>query len=610
MAIPSPAVTGRRCEMWYIQMAWMRTKRRENVREKLGRHFGVGDYAVRVSNVIFEETQTLRPKLIPEDIKARVDARFPDLDFDAEIFKMRLDDRLDEIDLALQVELAVDDAIDGGIGCILIGETGGEKLLSVDNCEYRIGETFGRAIDPDDLVCDTDARTVEESRCFGHKVRIDANNAVQLGMYGRDPEELAEHPELAAMCMTRKEAADYLSRTPSLATSAETTTADIGGAHGGYITVNDILEVWETVQWFDRKPYRVAYRARGDKFLTDGDKYLLIEPYDGPEGSAYHFLVPIMARGSIIGLAYSSSLRDVHEAAVKVSRKIVQATLRSKRQGTYARGEAEAAMTLRDAPDGEFVAVTDPKGINTIELGGIHKDTMAGYQYLMTEKQKASGSATRSDSGGIADTASEASILAGIQQSRDSGLTRVVKRFIAGCVRSVAWYEYFNPLATWVGNYPTPGGPVAYEYGPDLREGDSLTQLYKIDADITSVQMADPVVQSQRLVEFVDLFTRSLPLMKAGVMDPRGLLSVGRETMGLRSLDRIFPDAERAMMMQPLEQQIQASRPQPTPTGAGQAAGQPMRSPQAPQPLAGGPSAARGPAVTAGAVQSAYPARK
>lgn len=572
MTVPSPGTLARRIEDWYAGMQWMRKMRLDNVSEFAGQWYGNSPRPIRrISNMIYEGVQTIRPMLVPDQVSARVKARFPVMDFEADSFKMRLDDRIRECGLEEQIGLAIDDALFGGLGIICVGETQSDDSAVIDQREYWLGETFARAIDPDDFVMDTDARTDSELRCIGYKVRINRYTATKKGLYGRDPEELGNvPPEIQALCMTRAEAKEALEGAPQLsATPTEYMTSQLAGANNATrLTVNELIEVWELVYYCETGPYRIVMIARGDRAVMNGDKFLICEPYDGPEKTGFHFLAPVAVRGNVIGLAYASSIRDLHVAGVNVSEKVTDGILSAKRDLVAQREEADTVQSMIDSPSGSVHLVGNANAIQSVELGGAPSGTMEGVAWLDGQFQKVGGNTSLlGGTGGTAKTATASSILNAGAQSRMSEMGRIVKQFVTGIVRSIAWYEWFNPLAEWQHSMETPAGAIDYTFPAYLREGDNLDQLFDIQVDTISIQQAEPAVRQQQFAMFFQgVLLPSMPLVLQGIFSMQGLISIGKNLYGCREMDQLVPDVQRMEQQMQLMQQMQQQPMQAQPT--------------------------------------------
>lgn len=593
MGVPSPLKLSKDLQSHYRRMEWLRLKCRENMKEYTGRHYGeTVDGQYRPSNIIFESVQALRPSLAMEELEPTVKPKIITKDLDAQVFKSRLTRVVEEQDVAMHCNQAIDDALFAGIGIILVMQTQTDQVCEIDSSEYHLGETVVRSISVDDMVIDADARSMREARMIGDKRRVSRRQCVESRCYGRDPEEGA-HP----LCMTRDEAAAFLKTTKDI---AQTNSNERAPSSDQEETAKDLIEVWELVVQCDSGPYRIVVPHTSDSSshggMNIGKKFLVCEPYDGPEAGGYCVLNLIDVRGSVIGLAYASSIRDLHDASRAVGVKIVDSVLAAKRLGIYDGANEDEAMAMAKGPNGHMFRVPSGSKWESLDLGGIPKDALSGFDWLTQQQQKAAGnSAVLAGAGSIADTATESSIINSGQQQRTGEFYRKVLMMAKQVMRRIAWYEYFNPLARWNEQLSMQGVTIDVEYGPEMREGDQLDAFFEIGVNMVSVAAADPAMRLQRINEFLALLGTFMQYVPMGA-SIEGYMMVGRQELGMRSVDQLFPNpqAMQAMMMELQQQAGPPAEPGMKPARPPQYGAQPA----APRPGGAG-------AMTA-AVQSAY----
>lgn len=573
-SIPEPRKLARDLQAHYQRLEPLRQIAAANMEEYHGQHYpGAKVKLQRPANVIYESIQAIRPSLAAEEIEPTVRPRIATKDLDAQVLKQRLSQVIDEQQVPDQINRAVDDAMFAGLGAILVMQAPGESVVDLDAQEFRLGQTVVRAINIDDLVLDGDARTPHEMRIIGDKRRISRRHAIVTRMYGRDPGE-----EGSQWCMTRDEAEAFLAKQPSI---AETKDRERDGDDDPQYqeTSKDIIEVWELVVWCDDGPWRIVvphtHVTESHGGMDIGSKYLVCEPYDGPEETGYCLLDMIAIRGEVIGLAYASSVRDLHDASVKMSNKLVQGMLSYKRQGVYEGGAEDEAQVLAKSPIANMVRLSNFKSVTSMEIGGIGKEAYAGLDWLSQQTQKAAGNtALLAGSGSIADTATESSILNSGAQARVGEFFRKVMLLTKKVMRKIAWYEYFNPLARWNVQLMMGGAPMQVEYGAELREGDQLDAFFDIGANIVSVAQTDPAIRQQQVVQYLDLVMRYMPMVEAGLLSWEGMLMMGRQEFGIKNVDQMFPDPARIQAMMQ-EMQMQAGPPTQPGMRPGRSSGQP-----------------------------------
>lgn len=307
------------------------------------------------------------------------------------------------------------------------------------------------------------------------------------------------------------------------------------------------------------------------------DDFLRITDYYGVKEGPYTFLTltpPVPGNPMpipMVGIWY-----DLHVLANQMAKKIVDQATRQKDIVTYKRTSADDAEALKDAGDGEAVAVDDIDGVKTVSFGGQqnsnenHLASLEGWFNMMAGNPAQVGGQNIE-----AKSATAANIL---QQNSGIGLEDMkdmVYRMSAGEKRRRSWYLHTDPLmqVPLIKRQPNmqmqqmmgPDGvpqwlamPSAEEVQviltPEARSGDFLDYTFTIEPE--SMGRVD---SKTRLAQESAFCQQILPAcmaaaqiaMQLGIpLSAKALLLRMAKDSGIQWMDEVLYDPEFQMQMQ------------------------------------------------------------
>jgi hypothetical protein len=250
------------------------------------------------------------------------------------------------------------------------------------------------------------------------------------------------------------------------------------------------------------------------------DDYLRIEDYDGPDEGMFTYLAltPPLPNNPLpiapVGIWY-----DLHVAANKMAKKIMEQAERQKDILGYKPANADDAQEVVDAGDGEAIGIQDPEAMKVMSFGGQQQSNEAHLQQLAYWFNLASGNTDQL--GGVrsdANTATQANILQGNASVRVEDMRDLVYIGTQKIQRKLAWYLHTDPLIALplIKRKPIPARTVMSPMGPilippkmeeqqvilspDARQGEFLDFHFEIESK--SMSRMDPAQRLQKALLF------------------------------------------------------------------------------------------------------------
>jgi hypothetical protein len=429
-------------------------------------------------NLIFSAISTLVPNLVTNFPKTLVTSKFLIYRGYAELLGMGLDYLAKEINLRDELRRWIVDSL----FCMGIMKTGistsGDTVMLKDDVGIDAGQPYARVVDFDDFILDPACRRLEEASFVGHRVRVPRQMLLDSGLFKND---LVERLQPAGQDPYQRREVDQISQ-------HETTPAQI-------VDLQDLVDIREI--WVPGAQATVWLPA-GQTVL---DEYLRIEDYDGPDEGPYTYLslTPPLPNNPLpiapVGIWY-----DLHVAANKMAKKIMEQAERQKDILGYKPSAADDAQEIIDAGDGEAIGIADPEAAKVYSFGGQQQSNEAHLAQLSYWFNLASGNTDQL--GGVksnANTATQANILQGNANVRIEDMRDIVYIGTKNIQRKLAWYLHTDPLIALplIKRTPipaqtvmTPAGPMITPpkmdekqviLSPDSRQGEFLDFHFEIE---------------------------------------------------------------------------------------------------------------------------------
>lgn len=221
------------------------------------------------------------------------------------------------------------------------------------------GEPWFNRVPRDHLILDMAVRELSKMRYCGHIYRADYEKVMDEPGYDKAAKQ--------HLSPTSKNAIDDADFAQEIAT-------------GGAVDDDELKPMlWLMDLWVVENKSVVT-------FALDVDAPPLIErEWPGSQGGPYKFLGLGLVPDNIIPVSPASNLKGLHDLANRNYRKMERQADSQRTVNAYAPGGEEDAKRLRDAKDGEWVQVRNPKDINQIAIGGVDPGLQA-FQMTVGEQ--------------------------------------------------------------------------------------------------------------------------------------------------------------------------------------------------------------------------------
>ena len=239
-----------------------------------------------------------------------------------------------------------------------------------------------------------------------------------------------------------------------------------------------------------------------DPRVSTFNDYIRQVDYYGPEEGLYTYLsfTPAVP-GNPFPIAPVGIWYDMHEAANKVCRKILDQTERQKNVTVYNPANSDSAIDIRDAEDGDMVASSDPNGVKVISYNGQNPENenmlaqlMSWFSYMAGGIDQMGG--TRSQ----AKSATQASIMQANSGVSLEDSKSIMYDRVAEIARKTAWYLHTDPLIDLPLTKRDGGEDVQLVLTPEQQTGDFLTLVFDMVA--RSFTRMDPTIRSKLMMDF------------------------------------------------------------------------------------------------------------
>ena len=525
-------------------------------------------------NLIFNAIATLVPNLVTNFPKTLVTSKFLVYRDYAELLSMGLDYLAKEINLRDELRRWIVDSL-LVMGIMKTGiATSGDLVTFNDDVRIDPGQPYATVVDFDDYILDPAAKRIEEASFVGHRVRVPRQMLLDSGLYKND---LVERLQPSGQDPYQRREVETISQ-------HELTPAQI-------VSLQDLVDVREI--WVPAAK-AVVTLPTGQAVYDD---YLRIADYDGPDSGMYTYLAltPPLPNNPLpiapVGIWY-----DLHVAANKMAKKVMEQAERQKDILGYKPSAADDAQEIIDAGDGESIGLMDPDAAKVFSFGGQQKSNESHLMQLSYWFNLASGNTdqlagNRSD----ANTATQANILQGNQNIRVEDMRDLVYLGTKHVQEKLAWYLHTDPLIALplIKRTPIPAQTVMTPMGPmmippkmdekqmilspDSRQGEFLDFHFEIEEK--SMSRMDPAMRLQKALLFAG---KVLPAAAQAAMVcqqmgvpfsfSKFIIRMGKE-MDLEWLDEVFYDpAFQTQMLNMMQSSPKPDNAKPAGPGGGMGA--------------------------------------
>lgn len=306
------------------------------------------------------------------------------------------------------------------------------------------------------------------------------------------------------------------------------------------------------------------------------DDYLRVADYYGVKEGPYTFLAltpPVPDNPLPVPMV--GVWQDLHILANRMAKKVVEQAERQKSLVTYKRSSADDAESLKDAGDGEAVALDDPEGVNVVNFGGQQASNENHLQSLENWFNMMAGNPAQVGGQNIeAKSATAANVLQSNSQVGIEDMKDMVYQMAAAEARKRAWYFHTDPLM----NIPltkrqsvpqpqmiqTPTGPqwlampqmqdVQVILTPEARSGDFLDYTFSIEPESmgrrdSKTRLAQALSFAQQILPAVAAAAQIFVALGIPFSAKAFLLRMAKDS-GIEWMDEVLYDPEFQMQLQ------------------------------------------------------------
>ena len=446
-------------------VAWSRRKlepyqqnRVKAIREYVGKHYSNDGSMLAVPvNLISLAVDIYTRQLAAKSPKAKVVTSHMQLKPSAALLEMAVNRLVDDIKLGDTITRVVKDEMFGYCVCKL--GLNKSDTLEVGGFMHDVGQPFCDHVDIDDWVMDMSARKFEQVSYMGDRYELPTEQAKEL--YGADISE------------TR-----YVGHT-------EHGTERASAIGSGTDTDIDRIRPRTVFQdlWFPEQGLLMTFPLDDSQELLDPVNEI---EWDGPEHGPYHFLGYNYVPGNLMPLPPVALMKDMHDLVNMAFRKMGRQAEREKTFLKVSRGDEEDAETVKNASDGEVVALNNVQACEEQHTGGVNPQTFA---LAIQMKDMFSYMAGNLDSlGGLspqAETYKQDKLLSDSASERIKEMQDQTEKFAANVMRDLSWYLWQDPLIELPMTRRVNAGGISLEipvtWTPEQREGDFLDYNVKIE---------------------------------------------------------------------------------------------------------------------------------
>jgi len=449
----------------------------------------------------------------------------------AEVYRLALQEQIDEMRLVEVVEEMILNSLFGP-AISWTGLAAGQWIGNEDReAMYLPEETFVEVISLDDYIPDPRAKRRSAMTFEATAFRVDLDWAMDSGLFNRKA--------LAAI------QPDQMQRGPSGKSAGISKAGDGPKDHA----VDEI----ELIRCYLPDERKVVILPPTPDTATD---YLAEADYeyDGADGPIDVINLLDVPDNLVVGAALIPSMRRLHEFINILARKVRRSSAREKEIILTQLGHEKDAETIRVAPDGSVVGVTDPKFAASLRMGGSSQNAerSLGLAEAWYNRQAGNPEAI----GGLtsqSDTLGQDQMLFAQATARVGFWRKRVLRYLRGPIRKIAYNLWHDPVAEYQMDQELPGGQVTIpvEWTPDVRMG--AFEDYAIRPTAYGMMASMPEQEYARFTDWVR--NTLLPLYPAAqaqghTFDVGKIAEISGRMAGIAEADEIIVTATEQMEMQ------------------------------------------------------------
>lgn len=548
-------------------------------------------------NLIFNAIRVLIPNIVLSFPKHTITSPYIAAKDYAELLGLAMDLHDKQINIRDCYRRAIVDSI-FTLGIVKTGLAASDTIYALDDeDQIDAGTVYTECVDFDNFVADPNCKEhlFRDAAFVGDRITVPRRMLLESGKY---PNDLIEKLPRAGDSKDNDKAYELSMRKIQVEDNA---------------ALEDEIEVCEL---YIPSANAIVTVPGNDK--VQFDDYLRVEDFYGVKEGPYTYLAltpPVS--GNPLPIPSVGIWNDIHVMANRMAKKIMEQAERQKDVIGYKRSAADDAEELRNAGDGDAVAMDQPDAVQSFSFGGQKNSNETHLVQLQEWFNQMAGNPNQV---GGQDVAAKSATAATILQSNAGigleDMKDLVYQFAAAEGRKRAWYFHTDPMMQipLTKRQPVPAqfiqgpqGPIMVQMPqlqdiqvvltPEARKGEFIDFMFEIEPE--SMGRRD---SKTRYAQALDFATKIMPsalstaqiAMQMGIpFSAKAFILRMAKDSGIDWLDEVFYDPEfqqqlqMQMMMGPNAQQSKGQEaPQPNMGNASMAAlmqnGQPANLPNNP----------------------------
>ncbi len=381
------------------------------------------------------------------------------------------------------------------------------------NWNLEVGQPFADEILLDDIVFDVHARSFEEVGYIGHSYRVPLDVVKDSKLYNKSRLKLEAQPD------------------PQFNREGDMKIGVLGRAfYSNEEEYEDFVTLWEI--YYPRKRLVITL---ADDFMNGplggaNEEPLRVVDWIGPDSGPIEVLGYEDVPGTAMPSAPLQNLRDLHDPANNILRKLIRQSQRQKRQLLVGGGSTEDAQRITDGNDGDAIRLDNPGATEEKDWGGPNEQLFAMFMKL---KEEFSWEAGNLDSlGGLSPQAKTLGQDQMLQQNSSAIIQSMQEQVVDHArkvIKRLCWYWWNHPTKVMQTELAVPGlhgfnqvrsvHPAGHQ-GPGLKRSGRLADL-EVQVDPYSMQSQTPQSQMASLTQVLTQIIIPLaPVLQAQGITP------------------------------------------------------------------------------------------
>lgn len=379
-------------------------------------------------------------------------------------------------------------------GILKVGRTEGAQA-EINGFLHDAGQAFADVVDFDDWVQDMNAKRYEQIQYAGNRYFLPFDFLMQDSSFNT---------------RTTKGDVKATIRTQINETGEPRSLSLSAGREHSVDEFRDMIELWDI--WLPFEQVVVTFIAGPSGGFARNDAIRIVD-WDAGERGPYHRLAFTRVPGNAMALSPIALMKDLHDLANVLFRKLARQAERQKTVGLVGPGGDKDAGRVISANDGEYIRADNPQSSREASTGGPNSEVFA---FLLGVKDLAytMPGGNLDTLGGLsaqADTLGQEEILNTKASKRLEDMqetTSIAEQGVHEALGDLLWYD---PLRNSKISRRIPGTNIdaPIRFAPEIREGDFLD--YNFDFVPYSAATRTPAQKLQTVMNYTQQIL--LPLL-------------------------------------------------------------------------------------------------